>query len=66
MVIRRLNRNSEPQATIECGKYTIQYVAFHLYAILSLSTDNPPFPYFITNLNPRVCSLDTELMIDTH
>ncbi|MCJ1249881.1 SNAP receptor [Trapelia coarctata] len=25
MVIRRLNRNSEPQATIECGKYTIQY-----------------------------------------
>jgi len=24
MVIRRLNRNSEPQATIEAGKYTLQ------------------------------------------
>ena len=24
MVIRRLSRNSEPQATIECGKYNIQ------------------------------------------
>ena len=27
MVIRRLNRNSEPQASIEAGKYTLQYEA---------------------------------------
>ena len=27
MVVRRLNRNSEPQASIEAGKYTLQYVA---------------------------------------
>lgn len=26
MVIRRLNKNSEPQATIEAGNFTIQYV----------------------------------------
>lgn len=26
MIIRRLNRNSEPQASIEAGKYTLQYV----------------------------------------
>lgn len=26
MVIRRLNRNSEPQASIEAGQYTLQYV----------------------------------------
>lgn len=26
MVLRRLNRNSEPQASIESGQYTIQYV----------------------------------------
>lgn len=25
MIIRRLNRNSEPQASIEMDKYTIQY-----------------------------------------
>ena len=27
MIIRRLNRNSEPQASIEAGKYTLQYVS---------------------------------------
>ncbi len=26
MIIRRLNRNSEPQASIEAGKHTLQYV----------------------------------------
>ena len=26
MIIRRLNRNSEPQASIEAGKYTLQCV----------------------------------------
>lgn len=26
MIIRRLNRNSEPQASIEAGRYTLQYV----------------------------------------
>jgi vesicle transport protein SEC22 len=26
MVLRRLNRNSEPQASIESGQYTLQYV----------------------------------------
>ncbi|MCJ1259929.1 SNAP receptor [Lignoscripta atroalba] len=26
MIIRRLNRNSEPQASIECGQYTIHYL----------------------------------------
>ena len=29
MIIRRLNRNSEPQASIEAGKYTLQYVYPH-------------------------------------
>jgi hypothetical protein len=26
MVLRHLNRNSEPQASIESGQYTLQYV----------------------------------------
>ena len=26
MILRRLNRNSEPQASIESGAYTLQYV----------------------------------------
>ena len=26
MIFRRLNRNSEPQASIECGAYTLQWV----------------------------------------
>lgn len=30
MVLRRLNRNSEPQASIESGQYTLQYVILHL------------------------------------
>ena len=30
MIIRRLNRNSEPQASIEAGKYTLQYVWLRL------------------------------------
>ena len=34
MVIRRLNRNSEPQASIEAGKYTLQYVQFHPFSHL--------------------------------
>ena len=29
MVIRRLNKNSEPQATIEAGNFTLQYVLAH-------------------------------------
>lgn len=29
MIIRRLNRNSEPQASIEAGKYTLQYDELH-------------------------------------
>lgn len=28
MVLRRLNRNSEPQASIESGAYTLQYVVY--------------------------------------
>ena len=28
MVIRRLNKNSEPQATIEAGNFTLQYVNY--------------------------------------
>lgn len=34
MVIRRLNRNSEPQASIEAGKYTLQYVWLHPFSHL--------------------------------
>lgn len=30
MVIRRLNRNSEPQASIEAGQYTMQYAYIFL------------------------------------
>ena len=30
MIIRRLNRNSEPQASIEAGKYTLQCVRLPL------------------------------------
>ena len=29
LIIRRLNRNSEPQASIEAGKYTLQYAELH-------------------------------------
>ena len=32
MVIRRLNRNSEPQASIEAAQYTLQYAyTYFLY-----------------------------------
>ena len=36
MIIRRLNRNSEPQASIEAGKYTLQCVYMFLSFLLFL------------------------------
>jgi vesicle transport protein SEC22 len=27
-VLRKLNRNSEPQVTIECGQFHLQYIPF--------------------------------------
>lgn len=37
MVIRRLNRNSEPQASIEAGQYTLQSVLPLLFTLTSLN-----------------------------
>jgi hypothetical protein len=37
MVLRRLNRNSEPQASIESGAYVIQYVSpYSLIRLLNI------------------------------
>jgi hypothetical protein len=60
MVIRRLNRNSEPQASIEAGQYTLQYVyAFPLQSLSLLNLARPPaltcfclLVPFLTHLQP--------------
>jgi hypothetical protein len=46
MVLRRLNRNSEPQATIESGAYTLQYVhiSIHLSGSKELGTTGEDTP----------------------
>ena len=33
MILRRLNRNSEPQASIESGAYTLQYVHISIFVV---------------------------------
>lgn len=42
MVFRRLNRNTERQASIECGQYTLQYLPLpHSNFQWTLSSRNP-------------------------
>lgn len=52
MVIRRLNRNSEPQASIEAGQYTLQYAYIFSYKRLLrfglLHLHRPCIPSFYT------------------
>jgi vesicle transport protein SEC22 len=43
LVQRRLNRNSEPQASIESGSYTYQYVMSMLPIWITSSTCDPPW-----------------------
>ena len=58
MITRRLNRNSEPQASIECGKHTIQYRFFLLCDIIAkiasyLITDSVCFLCICDKSYPR-------------
>ncbi len=61
MIIRKLNRNSEPQASIEAGKYTLQ-CAFPLQscAMISLVVQSKLFANFIQSsylLQDSICFL---------
>ncbi|MCJ1358106.1 MAG: SNAP receptor [Icmadophila ericetorum] len=51
MVIRRLNKNSEPQATIECGKYTIHYLIADSVCFLCICDKSYPRKLAFTYLS---------------
>ncbi|MCJ1238428.1 SNAP receptor [Varicellaria rhodocarpa] len=51
MVIRRLNRNSEPQATVECGRYTIHYLITDSVCFLCICEKSYPRKLAFTYLS---------------
>ncbi|KAL9106261.1 MAG: hypothetical protein Q9187_008581 [Circinaria calcarea] len=51
MVLRRLNRNSEPQATVECGKYTIHYLIADSVCFLCICDKSYPRKLAFTYLS---------------
>ncbi|KAJ2905848.1 hypothetical protein MKZ38_004096 [Zalerion maritima] len=66
LVLRRLNRNSEPQASIESGNYTIHYLITSSLAFLTITPRSYPrnlaFTYlsdlsteFLTTHPPQTC-----------
>ena len=59
MIIKKLNKNSEPQASIECTKHTIQYVSISFLPTPSTPLSPPPLPpllHQLTNLHPATPS----------
>ncbi len=60
MVFRRLNRNSEQQASIECGAYTLQYVVLfgHLPRCMSQILTGLPDSYLIQDSICFLCICD--------
>jgi len=59
MIIRRLNRNSEPQATIECGKYTIHYLISSSVCFLCICDKSYPRKLAFTYLSDLAAEFTT-------
>ncbi|KAI4142407.1 MAG: hypothetical protein LQ340_007350, partial [Diploschistes diacapsis] len=51
MIIKRLNKNSEPQATIECGKHTIHYLVQETICFLAICDASYPRKLAFTYLS---------------
>ncbi|MCJ1340264.1 SNAP receptor [Bachmanniomyces sp. S44760] len=51
MILRRLNRNSEPQASIECGQYTIHYLIADSICFLCICDKSYPRKLAFTYLS---------------
>ena len=58
MIIRRLNQNSEPQASIECGKYTLQYDCLPIVSLYERTFDRPFSSYLIKDSICFLCICD--------
>ncbi|MCJ1401399.1 SNAP receptor [Xylographa trunciseda] len=59
MVIRRLSRNSEPQATIECGKYNIHYLVSSNICFLTICEKSYPRKLAFTYLSDLATEFTT-------
>ncbi|MCJ1395718.1 SNAP receptor [Xylographa bjoerkii] len=59
MVIRRLSRNSEPQATIECGKYNIHYLVSSSICFLTICEKSYPRKLAFTYLSDLATEFTT-------
>jgi vesicle transport protein SEC22 len=65
MIIRRLNRNSEPKATIECGKYTIQYCSLSYHRLVLQKPSHFSLLALLITLHPccSPCPLTLHVLI---
>lgn len=73
LVLRRLNRNSEPEASIECGQYTLQCVALYFLASkyfcsfsLTAITNHAYVPVLAATLFPLISPSSQLLRPHTH
>ncbi|KAI9832536.1 MAG: hypothetical protein M1819_004326 [Sarea resinae] len=59
LIVRRLNRNSEPQATIECGQYTIHYLITDSLCFLCICDRSYPRKLAFTYLSDLATEFTT-------
>ncbi|SLM38865.1 protein transport protein sec22 [Lasallia pustulata] len=59
MVFRRLDRNSEPQASIECGQYTLHYLIESSICFLTITTSSYPRKLAFTYLSDLATEFTT-------
>ncbi|KAL2052892.1 hypothetical protein ABVK25_006832 [Lepraria finkii] len=59
MIIRRLNRNSEPQASIEAGKYTLHYLIQDQLCFLTICDKSYPRKLAFTYLSDLATEFTT-------
>ncbi|KAF6223220.1 hypothetical protein HO133_000062 [Letharia lupina] len=59
MIIRRLNRNSEPQASIEAGKYTLHYLIQDQLCFLTICDHSYPRKLAFTYLSDLATEFTT-------
>ncbi|KAL9067047.1 MAG: hypothetical protein Q9161_007137 [Pseudevernia consocians] len=59
MIIRRLNRNSEPQASIEAGKYTLHYMIQDQLCFLTICDHSYPRKLAFTYLSDLATEFTT-------
>ncbi|MCJ1230431.1 SNAP receptor [Toensbergia leucococca] len=66
MVLRRLNRNSEPEASIECGKYTIHYLITSEICFLTICDKSYPRKLAFTYLTDLSTEFTTTYAAPTY